>query len=88
VLVLDETGFVNRGCHSAGVARRYTSTVGKVANCQIGVFLGYAGQLGHALIDRELSVPKEWANGRERCRPAGISADRPFATKPQLARQL
>jgi SRSO17 transposase len=88
VLVLDETGFVKKGCHSAGVARQYTGTVGKVANCQIGVFQGYAGQLGHALIDRELSVPKEWANDRERCRQAGIPADRPCATEPQLARQL
>jgi SRSO17 transposase len=88
VLVLDETGFVKKGCHSAGVARQYTGTVGKVENCQIGVFLGYAGQLGHVLIDRELYVPKEWANDRERCRQAGIPVDRPFATKPQLARQL
>lgn len=88
VLVLDETGFVKKGCHSAGVARQYTGTVGKVENCQIGVFLDYAGQLGHALVDRELYVPKEWANDRERCRQAGIPADRPFATKPQLARQM
>jgi SRSO17 transposase len=54
VLVLDETGFVKKGCHSAGVARQYTGTVGTVENCQIGVFLGYAGPLGHALLDREL----------------------------------
>jgi SRSO17 transposase len=88
VLVLDETGFVKKGRHSAGVARQYSGTVGKVENGQIGVFLGYAGQLGHALVDRELYVPKEWANDRERCRQAGLPADRPFATKPQLARQM
>jgi SRSO17 transposase len=88
VLVLDETGFVKKGCHSAGVARQYTGTVGKVENCQLGVFVGYAGPLGHALVDRELYVPKEWANDRERCRQAGIPADRPFATEPQLARAL
>jgi SRSO17 transposase len=88
VLVLDETGFVKKGCHSAGVARQYTGTVGQVEHCQIGVFLGYAGQLGHALVDRELYVPKEGANDRERGRQAGIPADRPCATKPQLARQM
>jgi SRSO17 transposase len=88
VLVLDETGFVKKGRHSAGVARQYTGTVGKVENCQIGVFLGYASPLGHALVDRELYLPKEWTDDRARCRQAGIPADRPFATKPQLARQL
>ena len=88
VLVLDDTGFVKKGCHSAGVARQYTGTVGKVENCQIGVLLGDAGQLGHALVDRELYVPQEWANDRARCRQAGIPADRPFATKPQRAREL
>ena len=88
VLILDETGFLKKGRHSAGVARQYTGTVGKVENCQIGVFLGYASRLGHALVDRELYVPAEWANNRERCREVGIPADRPFATKPQLARQM
>jgi SRSO17 transposase len=88
VLVLDETGFVKKGRHSAGVARQYTGTVGKVENCQIGVFVGYASPLGQTLLDRELYLPKGWTDDRERCQQAGIPADRPFATKPQLARQL
>ena len=88
VLVLDETGFVKKGCHSAGVARQYTGTVGKVENCQIGVFVGYTTPLGQALLDRELYLPQEWTNDRERCRQARIPADRGFATKPQLARQM
>ena len=88
VLVLDETGFLKKGQHSAGVARQYTGTVGKVENCQIGVFMGYASRLGHALVDRELYVPAEWAHNRERCRQAGIPGDQPFATKPQLACQM
>jgi SRSO17 transposase len=88
VLVLDETGFVKKGRHSAGVARQYTGTVGKVENCQIGVFLGYASPLGQALLDRELYLPHEWTADRERCQQAGIPGDRGFATKPQLARQL
>jgi SRSO17 transposase len=88
VLVLDETGFLKKGRHSAGVARQYSGTAGKVDNCQIGVFLGYASPLGHALVDRELYLPEEWTDDRERCRHAGIPADRHFATKPQLARQM
>ena len=54
----------------------------------MGVFLGYASQLGHTLLDRELYVPQEWTNDRERCRQAGIPEDRRFATKPQLAQQM
>jgi SRSO17 transposase len=88
VLVLDETGFVKKGRHSAGVARQYTGTVGKVENCQIGVFLGYASVLGQVLLDRELYLPAAWTQDRERCCQAGIPEDRGFATKPQLARQL
>jgi SRSO17 transposase len=88
VLVLDETGFLKKGRHSAGVARQYSGTAGKVDNCQIGVFLGYASALGQALLDRELYLPEEWSADRDRCQQAGIPADRHFATKPQLARQM
>ena len=88
VLVLDETGFLKKGEHSAGVARQYSGTAGKVENCQIGVFLSYASPLGHALLDRELYLPKAWTDEGARCRQAGIPADRPFATKPQLAQQM
>jgi SRSO17 transposase len=88
VLVLDETGFLKKGAHSAGVARQYSGTAGKVENCQIGVFLSYASALGHALLDRELYVPKEWTDDRARCRQAGIPDERGFATKPQLACQM
>jgi SRSO17 transposase len=88
VLVLDETGFLKKGHHSAGVARQYSGTAGKVENCQIGVFLGYASPLGHALLDRELYVPKEWTDDRTRCQQARIPDDRRFLTKPQLAREM
>jgi SRSO17 transposase len=88
VLVLDETGFLKKGHHSAGVARQYSGTVGKVDNCQIGVFLSYASPLGYALLDRELYLPQEWTDDRERCRQVGIPEDRHFATKPQLAQQM
>jgi SRSO17 transposase len=88
VLVIDETGFLKKGRHSAGVARQYSGTAGRVENCQIGVFLGYAGQLGHTLLDRELYLPEEWTRDRARCQQAGVPLDRRFATKPQLAQQM
>jgi SRSO17 transposase len=88
VLVLDETGFLKKGQHSAGVARQYSGTAGKVEHCQIGVCVAYASRLGHALWDRERYLPKEWTGEPERCRQAGIPEERSFATKPQLARQM
>jgi SRSO17 transposase len=85
VLVVDETGFPKQGRHSAGVARQYCGTLGKRANCQIGVFLGYAGPKGHAGIDRALYLPREWTDDRERVRAAGVPDETAFRTKPALA---
>ncbi len=85
VLVVDETGFPKQGRYSAGVARQYCGTLGKIGNCQIGVFLGYATPKGHVGLDRALYLPKEWTEDRDRCRQAGIPDDVPFQTKPQLA---
>src|SRR5690349_11428157 len=86
--VLDETGFLKKGTHSAGVARQYSGTAGRIENCQIGVFLAYATAHGHTLLDRELYLPKEWTDDRERCQRAGIPEARGFATKPALAVQI
>jgi SRSO17 transposase len=88
VLIVDETGFIKKGTRSAGVARQYTGTTGKIDNCQIGVFLAYATPAGRALIDRELYLPKAWTDDRERARTAGIGDDVGFATKPELARSM
>ncbi|WP_420855162.1 IS701 family transposase [Rhodococcus koreensis] len=85
VLILDETGFLKKGTRSAGVARQYSGTAGRVENCQIGVFLTYATAAGRTLIDRELYLPKAWTDDRDRCAQAGIPAEREFATKPELA---
>jgi SRSO17 transposase len=89
VLAVDETGFLKKGRMSAGVARQYTGTAGRVENCQVGVFLAYAAPDGsRALIDRELYLPEKWTSDRERCRAAGIGDDVAFATKPELARTM
>jgi SRSO17 transposase len=89
VLVVDETGFLKMGKMSAGVARMYTGTAGRVENCQVGVFLAYAAPDGsRALIDRELYLPEKWTSDRDRCRAAGIGDDVAFATKPELAEKM
>ena len=89
VLAVDETGFLKKGRMSACVARQYTGTAGRVENCQVGVFLAYAAPDGsRALIDRELYLPKKWAEDGDRCRAAGIGDGVAFATKPQLAKTM
>jgi SRSO17 transposase len=89
VLIPDETGFLKKGTMSAGVARQYSGTAGRIENCQVGVFLAYAVPGGgRALIDRELYLPQAWADDWDRCRRAGIGDDVAFATKPELARQM
>src|ERR1700733_9231635 len=82
VLVVDETGFLKKGAMSAGVARMYTGTAGRVENCQAGVFLAYAaGDGSRALIDRELYLPQKWAGDRDRARVRGSAKGGGLATK-------
>src|SRR3954465_15906678 len=88
VLIVDETGFIKKGTRSAGVARQYTGTTGKIDNCQIGVFLAYATDTGRALIDRDPSLPRAGTDDRDRARAAGIGDEVGFATKPELARSM
>jgi SRSO17 transposase len=89
VLAVDETGFLKKGRMSAGVARQYTGTAGRVENCQVGVFLAYVTPDGaRALVDRELYIPEKWAQDRDRCKAAGIGDDVKFATKPKLAEAM
>jgi SRSO17 transposase len=86
--VLDETGFLKRGDASVGVARQYTGTAGKVENCQVGVFLSYAGARGHALLDRALYMPQSWCNDLERRARAHVPSRVKFHTKPALALRM
>ena len=88
VLVVDETGFLKKGTKSAGVHRQYSGTAGRIENCQVGVFLAFAGRHGHTLLDRELYLPKEWAADADRRPEAGIPGAVTFATKPQLAERM
>ena len=85
VLVLDETGFLKKGKASCGVGRQYTGSAGKITNCQIGVFMAYVSQHGHAFIDRRLYLPKDWTKDPARLHAAHVPGEVEFATKPQLA---
>lgn len=88
VLIVDDSGFPKQGKESVGVKRQWCGQLGKRANCQVGVFLGYASQHGSTLLDRRLYLPQEWvkdtqyAQRRQKC---GIPTDITFKTKPQLA---
>ena len=88
VLVIDETGFLKQGKASCGVARQYTGSVGKITNCQIGVFASYVSRHGHAFIDRALYLPQAWTDDPARMKAAHVPQDVGFATKPQIARAI
>jgi SRSO17 transposase len=87
VLMFDETGFVKKGTDSVGVARQYCRTLGKVENCQVGVFAGYASRHGYALVDKRLFLPEVWwsdayAARRTKCH---VPDELTFQSTPQLA---
>ena len=86
--VIDESGFAKWGQKSAGVARQYCGRLGKVENCQVGVFLGYVSATGAAFLDRELYLPKGWCDDQVRRQAAKIPDPVTFQTKPQLAQTM
>jgi SRSO17 transposase len=87
VLIVDESGFPKKGKDSVGVARQYCGTLGKVENCQVGVFAAYASPHGYALVDQQLFLPEPWftaayAERRTKCQ---VPENLAFQTKPELA---
>jgi len=91
VLTVDGSDFLKQGQESVGVKRQYCGEVGNRANCQAGVFLGYASRHGYALLDRRLYLPREWVEDEayaERRRKCGVPADVTFQTKLALARDM
>jgi SRSO17 transposase len=87
VVIFDESGFPKQGHDSVGVARQYCGTLGKVDNCQVGVFAAYASRHGYALVDKRLFLPEPWftdayTRRRTQCQ---VPPDCGFQTKPQLA---
>ena len=89
-LIFDESGFVKKGQDSIGVARQYCGTIGKVENCQVGVFAGYVSEHGYGLIDKRLFIPEKWFGDDylERRAKCKLPADAVFRTKPQLAVEM
>ena len=90
VLIFDESGFVKKGNDSVGVSRQYCGNVGKVENCQVGVYAAYASRHGYGFLDNRLFIPEKWfsedyALRRGKCR---LTSDISFKTKPQLAVEM
>lgn len=85
---IDETGFPKKGKKSVGVKRQYSGTLGRVDNCQVGVFANYCSPKGHTFIDRRLFLPEEWAEDHERREEAGVPEAVVFRTKPALGLEM
>jgi SRSO17 transposase len=87
-LQLDESGFPKQGENSAGVNRQYCGRLGKIENCQVGVFLGYVNDSKRILFDKRLYIPKDWMNDTERKKKCGIPDDLIFKTKAELGLEM
>jgi SRSO17 transposase len=90
VIIVDSSEFPKQGEHSVGVARQWCGRLGKVDNCQSGVFTAYASRHGYTLLDRRLYLPEAWfdAAHRDRWHKCGIPDATPFKTKPALALEM
>ena len=89
VWALDGSDFPKQGRKSAGVARQYCGRLGKVANCQAGMFLAYVSPLGRALVDKGLYLPESWTSDKDRCAAAGVPEERQrYRSKTQLALEM
>jgi SRSO17 transposase len=88
VLVLDPSAFPKKGTASVGVQRQWCGRLGKVDNCQVGIYLGYVSRREHALVDVRLYLPQEWTKDRPRCNQAGVPKAIRFRTRHQLALQM
>ena len=88
VLVVDSSGFPKKGTASCGVDRQWCGRLGKVDNCQVGVFLAYAAAGGHAPLDRRLYLPQAWAADRKRRRQTHVPQEVVFQEKWRIALDL
>jgi SRSO17 transposase len=87
VLIFDESGFIKKGNDSIGVGKQYCGSIGKVENCQVGVFAAYASPYGYALLDKRLFIPEKWFSDDYKLRrtKCNLPENIEFKTKPQLA---
>jgi SRSO17 transposase len=85
VLAFDPSAFAKKGDGSAGVQRQWCGRLGKLDNCQVGVYLAYVSRADHALVDTRLYLPREWTRKRKRMFKAGVPSDTRFRTRHELA---
>lgn len=88
VLVFDPSAFPKKGSESVGVQRQWCGRLGKIDNCQVGLYLGYVSRHEHALVDFRLYLPKEWANRKRRRRKAGVPDAIRFRTRHELILEM
>ena len=88
VLVFDPSGFAKKGTKSVGVTRQWCGRLGKVENCQVGIYLGYVARQEHALVDMRLYLPTEWTSDRARCQEAGVPHGTRLRTRHELALEM
>lgn len=88
VLVFDPSAFPKKGTESVGVQRQWCGRLGKIDNCQVGIYLGYVSRSEHALVDVRLYLPKEWIRRKRRRQKAGVPADVRFRTRHELALEM
>src|SRR5512147_2315869 len=88
VLVFDPSAFPKKGSASVGVQRQWCGRLGKVENCQVGVFLGYVTEAEHALVDFRLYLPRQWANDKKRRKRAGVPKEVRYRTRHELALEM
>src|ERR1700687_5469326 len=88
VLVFDPSAFAKKGTESVGVQRQWCGRLGKIENCQVGIYLGYVSRRDHALVDCRLYLPKEWTRRKRRCQKAGVPQDVCFRTRHELLLEM
>ena len=88
MLVFDPSAFPKKGAESVGVQRQWCGRLGKVDNCQVGVYLGYVSSKEHALVDFRLYLPREWTRSRKRLHKAGVPREVRFRTRHELALEM
>ena len=88
VLVFDPSAFPKQGTQSVGVQRQWCGRLGKLDNCQVGVYLGYVSRREHALVDVRLYLPREWAKSKQRRQKAGVPRAVRFRTRHELALEM
>jgi SRSO17 transposase len=88
VLVFDPSGFAKKGVKSVGVARQWCGRLGKVDNCQVGIYMAYVSRKGQAIVNTRLSLPEGWAKDRGRREEAGVPGTIQFQTRHALALEM